>query len=163
MSRTTAIICEAFALLLAIAIAVLATAGALGSRANATEFRHWDRAPAKQTARKYVKRRHSDKARIVSEQTSSTDATVEIICADLVRGLGTQWIGTSVAMEAAKKDWMERVRYDLGESFLDLSHAQDFKSRCGRTSIGETAGQVFYRCEILARPCKGIFKQGENK
>jgi hypothetical protein len=83
----------------------------------------------------------------------------EVQCADRVRGLGTQWIGTEGAMDAAKKDWMERVRYDYGESFLDLSHAMDFVSRCGRTSIGETMGQVMYRCEIVARPCKGVMNE----
>ena len=76
-------------------------------------------------------------------------------CADKVRGLGTQWIGTEGALDAAKKDWMERVRYDYGESFLDMGNAKDFISRCSRVSIGETLGQVMYRCEIVARPCKG--------
>jgi hypothetical protein len=79
----------------------------------------------------------------------------EFSCADKVRGLGTQWIGTEGALDAAKKDWMERVRYDYGESFLDMNNAKDFVSRCGRVSIGETLGQVMYRCEIIARPCKG--------
>jgi len=78
-------------------------------------------------------------------------------CEDKVRGLGTQWIGTEGAMDAAKKDWMERVRYDYGEAFLDMGNAKQFVSRCGRVSIGETMGQVMYRCEIVARPCKGIF------
>ena len=79
----------------------------------------------------------------------------EVTCADKVRGLGTQWIGTEGAMDAAKKDWMERVRYDYGESYLDMNNSKDFVSRCGRVSIGETMGQVMYRCEIVARPCKG--------
>jgi len=80
-------------------------------------------------------------------------------CVAKVRGLGTQWIGTQGAMDAAKKDWMERVRYDHGESYLDLTNAKDFESRCGRTSIGEIAGQVTYRCEIVARPCKAPMKE----
>ena len=83
----------------------------------------------------------------------------EFTCADKVRGLGTQWIGTEGAMDAAKKDWMERVRYDYGESFLDMNNAKDFVSRCGRVSIGETMGQVMYRCEIVARPCKGTMAE----
>ena len=37
------------------------------------------------------------------------------LCLDKVRGLGTQWIGTEGALDAARKDWMERVRYDHGE------------------------------------------------
>jgi hypothetical protein len=81
-------------------------------------------------------------------------------CEDKVRGLGTQWIGTEGAMDAAKKDWMERVRYDYGESYLDMGNSKDFVSRCGRVSVGETMGQVLYRCEIVARPCKGLMEEG---
>ena len=84
-------------------------------------------------------------------------------CLDKVRGLGTQWIGTEGALEAAKKDWMERVRYDHGESYVDMTNAKDFESRCGRVSIGEVAGQVTYRCEIVARPCKPPLKQTSNQ
>jgi hypothetical protein len=87
----------------------------------------------------------------------------EPICRGPVRGLGTQWIGTEGAMDAAKKDWSERVRYDLGESYLDLLNARDFEARCGRTSIGQVAGQVMYRCEVIARPCKGIFGKVEGQ
>jgi hypothetical protein len=80
-------------------------------------------------------------------------------CAYKIRGLGTQWIGEEGALDAAKKDWMEKVRYDLGESFLDLKNARSFVHRCGRTSIGETMGQVMYRCEMVARPCQGVMNQ----
>src|SRR4029078_4990304 len=82
----------------------------------------------------YVKR-DGDKDEVMAERR-------EVHCADKVRGLGTQWIGTEGAMDAAKKDWMERVRYDYGESYLDMTNAKDFISRCGRTSVGEVAGQV---------------------
>jgi hypothetical protein len=87
----------------------------------------------------------------------------EPICRGPVRGLGSQWIGEEGALEAAKKDWMERVRYDLGESYLDISHAEEFEARCGRTSIGQVAGQVMYRCEVVARPCKGVFGKVEGQ
>jgi hypothetical protein len=83
-------------------------------------------------------------------------------CLDRVRGLGTQWIGEQGALDAAKKDWMERVRYYHGETFLDLSHAAGFAKRCGRVSVGEVAGQVLYRCEIEARPCKGSFESQDT-
>ncbi len=83
-------------------------------------------------------------------------------CLEQVRGLGTQWIGTDGAMEAAKKDWMERVRYDHGESYVDMSNAREFESRCGRVSIGEIAGQVTYRCEVHARPCKPPLKDARQ-
>jgi hypothetical protein len=81
-------------------------------------------------------------------------------CKPPVRGVGTQWIGTEGAMDAARKDWMERTRFDYGENWLDMANAQGPYgasspiSSCGRTSIGETMGQVLYRCTIIARPCK---------
>ena len=123
---------------------------------------------AKKARVKYAKRYKKTETASTSNDATKVMAYVkredvagkqEVTCADKVRGLGTQWIGTEGAMDAAKKDWMERVRYDYGESFLDLSHAMDFVSRCGRTSIGETMGQVMYRCEIVARPCKGVMSE----
>ena len=80
-------------------------------------------------------------------------------CEDRVRGVGTQWIGTDGALNAARKDWMERVRYDFGEVYLDMTNARDEEFRCSRTSIGEVAGQTFYRCEIWATPCKAKFQE----
>ena len=79
-------------------------------------------------------------------------------CERTVRGLGTQWIGIEGATQAAWKDWMERVRYDLGEKWLDQTHSENIERRCGRTSIGETAGQVLYRCEIVANPCTAEYE-----
>ncbi len=82
------------------------------------------------------------------------------LCLDPVRGLGKQWITAKGALDAARKDWMERVRYDHGESFVDISHAAGAGSRCGRVSIAKILGQVTYRCEIVARPCQARFEQG---
>ena len=120
---------------------------------------------AKKARVKYAKRynrtktasSHNDATKVMAYvKREDVAAKPEVQCADKVRGLGTQWIGTEGAMDAAKKDWMERVRYDYGESYLDMTNSKDFVSRCGRVSIGETMGQVMYRCEIVARPCKGI-------
>jgi len=80
-------------------------------------------------------------------------------CLDPIRGLGTQWIGTEGALNAARKDWMERVRYDHGERYIDMTNARDEVSRCSRVSIGEVAGQVTYRCEIWARPCQALMEE----
>jgi hypothetical protein len=84
-------------------------------------------------------------------------------CLPPVSGLGTQWIGLKGALDAAKKDWMERVRYDHGESFVDMSHAANVGSRCGRVSIGSFLGKVMYRCEIVASPCQARFEHSETK
>jgi hypothetical protein len=80
-------------------------------------------------------------------------------CLEPIRGVGTEWIGQEGALKAARKDWMERVRYDHGERFLDMTNDRDEVSRCSRVSIGEVAGQVMYRCEIVARPCQANMEQ----
>jgi hypothetical protein len=81
-------------------------------------------------------------------------------CLPPVSGLGKQWVGLKGALDAARKDWMERVRYDHGEIFVDMSHAARVGSRCSRVSIGSFLGRVMYRCEVVARPCKARFDQG---
>ena len=79
-------------------------------------------------------------------------------CQEPVRGAGTEWIGQDGALKAARKDWMERVRYDHGERFIDMTNDREEVSRCSRVSIGEVAGQVMCRCEIAARPMKQAAK-----
>jgi hypothetical protein len=132
----------------------------------ATDYWDWNMGSGSPTTRakkarvKYAKRyRQESPAKVMAYVKREDDKVAgksEAQCADKVRGLGTQWIGTEGAMDAAKKDWMERVRYDYGESYLDMNNSKEFISRCGRVSIGETMGQVMYRCEIVARPCKGV-------
>ena len=124
----------------------------------------WDMRSGSPTAHRgrvaYYHRKHHPRPRVMAyerrsvERAERQDEDGGGKCVEKVRGLGTQWIGTKGALDAAKKDWMERVRYDHGESFVDMTNAKDFESRCGRVSIGEVAGQVTYRCEIVARPCK---------
>ncbi|MDP1907949.1 MAG: hypothetical protein Q8K85_06585 [Hyphomicrobium sp.] len=163
---------------IALAIAAIIAVPAYCAPVAATEYWDWAMADGNPTTRnkhartrsKYARRYRKINTETASSASSQTkvmayvkrdgekDIAVErhqFTCAEKVRGLGTQWIGTEGAMDAAKKDWMERVRYDYGESFLDMGNAKDFISRCSRVSIGETLGQVMYRCEIVARPCKG--------
>jgi hypothetical protein len=80
-------------------------------------------------------------------------------CLEPVRGVGTEWIGQEGALKAARKDWMERVRYDHGERFIDMTNDREEVTRCSRVSIGEVVGQVMYRCEIMARPCQAHMEQ----
>jgi hypothetical protein len=150
----------------------LAAALALAAPASASDL-NWDwslgsgSATAKhRSAAQYAHRRHrhrsSSNTKVMAYVKREEHAKTEddgFQCVEKVRGLGTQWIGTQGAMEAAKKDWMERVRYDHGESYVDMSNAREFETRCGRVSIGEIAGQVTYRCEVHARPCKPPLKE----
>jgi hypothetical protein len=132
----------------------------------------WDMRSGSPTAsrgRVAYSHRHHPRARVLAYERRSVERAERKDddgggkCVDKVRGLGTQWIGTKGALDAAKKDWMERVRYDHGESYVDMTNAKDFESRCGRVSIGEVAGQVTYRCEIVARPCKAPLKEAGHK
>lgn len=137
-------------------IAALAV-GALTLPASATDF-DWSLSGDGYHQVRKVKHKRTKPVRYYqSPQINEDDGK---FCKAPVRGVGSQWIGEEGALQAARKDWMERVRFDLGETFLDMSHAEDFKQRCGRTSIGETLGQVLYRCEIIARPCKAKFVEG---
>jgi hypothetical protein len=148
-----------------LALALAFAAPALASDLNWD----WDLGSGSPTAKdrhsaRYAHRHHShrssDNTKVMAyakrEEVRKEDDGYQ--CVGTVRGLGTQWIGTEGAMAAAKKDWMERVRYDHGESYVDMSNAREFESRCGRVSIGEIAGQVTYRCEVHARPCKPPLK-----
>lgn len=133
------------------------------TQAHATEYRHcWDLdgCPSRHRRHHRVPERREPRyyASPEWENRDRGGAPNRNFCLGPVRGVGTQWIGTEGALETAKKDWMERVRYDHGETYLDLTHAIDLESRCGRTSIGETVGQVLYRCEIVATPCKAEFE-----
>lgn len=111
----------------------------------------------------YRKRHHREIRLYADPRNDDSGGPQKQFCLGPVRGVGTQWIGENGAMDAAKKDWAERVRYDHGESFIDLTHAESFEKRCGRTSIGEVVGQVLYRCEIIARPCKAEFEKEEGQ
>lgn len=75
-------------------------------------------------------------------------------CLSAVRVVGSQDIRQTGAEDSAKKAWAEAVRWQHGESYMDILYAEDYKSRCSRSSIGELANQIFQRCEISARPCR---------
>ena len=156
---------------ISLALAAIIAVPAYCGPVAATDYWDWNLGSGSPTTRqkaraKYAKRYHkssSSPTKVMAYvKREDVAAKQEVTCADKVRGLGTQWIGTEGALDAAKKDWMERVRYDYGESFLDMNNAKDFVSRCGRVSIGETMGQVMYRCEIVARPCKGIMSDTKS-
>jgi hypothetical protein len=119
--------------------------------------------PPRRKVRRHYRRRAPERdVRYYAPPSYRDDGPDVTDCKAPVRGLGTQYVGEAGALEAAMKDWRERVRYDIGEKWMDAQNALDFQKRCGRTSIGEVAGQVFYRCEIIARPCKAEFSHAEG-
>jgi hypothetical protein len=88
----------------------------------------------------------------------STEAVTR--CLAPVRVVGSQWATDSGAEDSAQKAWSEQVRFSHGESFMDLEHAQSYRKRCSRSSIGEALGQTLHRCEIEALPCRPGMVEG---
>ena len=83
-------------------------------------------------------------------------------CLAPVRVVGSQDVRESAAEESAKKAWMERVRFESGESFQDIANSQSYAKRCVRSSIGEALGQYFHRCEVEALPCRPGMVKGSQ-
>lgn len=127
---------------------------------------HVSRVPTKRKARpKRVVRRATsapaakpDPTRVLAAEYR-TDEVVR--CIAPVRVVGSQDVRETAAEDSAKKAWAEAVRWAHGESYQDITNAQDYQRRCARSSIGEALGQYFSRCEIVATPCRpGMVKGG---
>jgi hypothetical protein len=84
-------------------------------------------------------------------------------CLERVTVVGSQWAGESGAEESAQKAFMEQVRWNDGESFMDIKNAEGYAKRCARSSIGEVAGATLHRCEVSALPCREIMARTEPK
>jgi hypothetical protein len=75
-------------------------------------------------------------------------------CRDTRRVVGDQGLSVALAQGQADKSWAADVRFHLGERYMDIANADDIKYECSRSSVGETLGQTFHRCQISAKPCK---------
>ena len=75
-------------------------------------------------------------------------------CRDTRRVVGDQGLSVALAQSQADKSWAADVRFHLGERLMDVSNAEDITYECSRSSVGETLGQTFHRCQISAKPCK---------
>jgi hypothetical protein len=75
-------------------------------------------------------------------------------CRDTRRVVGDQGLSVALAQGQADKSWAADVRFHLGERYMDVTNAEDIRYECSRSSVGETLGQTFHRCQISAKPCK---------
>jgi len=75
-------------------------------------------------------------------------------CRDTRKVVGDQGLSVALAQGQADKSWAADVRFHLGERFMDIGNAEDITYECSRSSVGETLGQTFTRCQISAKPCK---------
>lgn len=74
-------------------------------------------------------------------------------CRDRLKIVGDQHVSVDGAKGAADKAWSQTVRFYHGERFMDVANASGASYTCSRSSVGETLGQTFTRCELEARPC----------
>jgi len=114
-----------------------------------------------QTASSLKKAKPNSGPRVMAYQQRAPEEKVK--CLAPVRVVGSQFVTEHGAEESAQKSWMEAVRFDSGEQFMSLDNARDYSRRCARSSVGEIAGQTFYRCEVIAKPCRPLLVLGREK
>ena len=83
-------------------------------------------------------------------------------CRESYRTVGNQHVAVQGAKAEADKAWIQAIRFHLGEKFMDIQNAKRISYTCSRSSVGETLGQTFSRCEIQATPCKAEREDGER-
>lgn len=131
------------------------------SQAKASEYRHcWDLDGCPN------RRHHRPRVRYYAAPEYEAEGQRESDgwkCLDKVHVVGSQWANEDGAEDSAKKAFMEEVRFRSGEAFMDVDHARDYEKRCTRSSIGEVAGAMLFRCEVAARPCRPPLKSDEAK
>lgn len=115
--------------------------------------------------------------RVYSYEARSGAPSSGQICLNETTGIGQAMLDIRSAMESAKLDWNQRVRYTYGERFMNLAVALDIRSRCSRAETNESViGRQYEkwvetftngnsdpfrkRCEIIAAPCSVEWHQG---
>ena len=83
-------------------------------------------------------------------------------CFAPIRTGGDQHLSIEGAKTEAIKAWSQQARHDLGERAMDFETARDGTFACVRSSIGSTLGQVFHRCEVIAKPCTAQHMQRDK-
>jgi hypothetical protein len=115
---------------------------------------HWQERRARLERQRYLERRR-DQARVYSYvRRDEDDRDYRDRCRDTRRVVGDQGLSVALAQGQADKSWAADVRFHLGERFMDIANAEDIRYECSRSSVGETLGQTFHRCQISAKPCK---------
>lgn len=138
-------------------VAILLIASALlvpfGSGQSHADDPLWVKQVIRQQHHKERLQRRRDQARVYSYVRREEDDYRDR-CRDRRRVVGDQGLSVALAQGQADKSWAADVRFHLGERYMDIANAEDIKYECSRSSVGETLGQTFHRCQISANPCK---------
>lgn len=153
----SAAIFAVLAFLILAASAIVASAEQAG--ASPSQYRplhHWD-------AHEWRVAHHRRRKRTVRRETyrEREDAT-HGRCKSPVAVVGDQYASESGAKAESDKAWSQTVRYMHGERWMSRDHADSVFYECGRSSVGSIVGQVFYRCRIVARPCRPEPQSGDR-
>jgi hypothetical protein len=76
------------------------------------------------------------------------------LCQRRMRIVGDQHLTMEGAKAQADKAFSQTMRFYFGEQYMDVANAENAAYTCSRSSVGETLGQTFTRCELEARPCR---------
>ncbi len=134
-------------------------------RENGTCYRryYYQRRAAERERREYYAARRGPQVRGYTWRADDDDRDYRG-CRDTKRVVGNQHLTVNGAKAEADKAWIQSIRFYYGEVFMSLENAKDVKYTCSRSSVGETLGQTFNRCEIEAKPCKAEkVESAENK
>jgi hypothetical protein len=82
-------------------------------------------------------------------------------CWPFLVAVGEQHVSLGGAQEKARDMFSATARWRIGERAMDFNNARDATYECSRSSVGSVVGQVFYRCEVKARPCRAELKGGD--
>jgi hypothetical protein len=114
---------------------------------------YYQRRTAERERREYYAARRGTQVRGYTWRADDDDRDYRG-CRDTKRVVGNQHLTVNGAKAEADKAWIQSIRFYYGEVFMSLENAKDVKYTCSRSSVGETLGQTFNRCEIEAKPCK---------
>lgn len=93
----------------------------------------------------------------------------QLRCERTMEGRGAEANTSEGALRLANRAWQAGVRAELGERFMELKHAGEYKWSCFRSSTNESvagralewaAGAVRVRCQVWARPCRAPVLEG---
>jgi hypothetical protein len=86
------------------------------------------------------------------------------VCHDTVIATGGELTSKERARRSADDGWMNSVRFDYGERYVDMTYAKDVRHLCMVSSLGVgfILKKTYFRCIVTAMPCQAPSKALEH-
>lgn len=85
-------------------------------------------------------------------------------CWSALSVVGDASLTSDGARGQAEQSWIREVRWRYGASYSDMTHANNIKWRCGRSSVRSIAGVPLQQtCEVVATPCRAKLQEDDEK